>query len=237
MDVWIPRPPPSWPAGVGAGVVAGASWPSTWRLWALGRGMLCPHPPCSLLHSSLWVSSPLSQDSLMPLTDCMQSWIPPGSSKSSSSGPSLSLYLQLSWDVFQTRKCLPLLFILSAPQLSKCCVAPSICLWEHWIEVWGEERPSQIYTPAFFLWTDHYVCLLSPWSSAQCLCPLERKGNMSWPWSRSFGGPCGSSPTSFDLLSPREVSSMFWVPFMSSALYLAPLGPQRGQKRHRKFTA
>lgn len=64
LDLWIPRPPPPWPAGVGAGVVAGASWPSTWRPWALGKGILCPHPPCSLLHSSLWVS-PLPSQTLM----------------------------------------------------------------------------------------------------------------------------------------------------------------------------
>lgn len=121
----------------------------TFNVEAVGIGKGDALPPPTLQPSPLFPVSvcPPFPRSFMPLTDCMWSWIPPGSSKSSSSGPSLSLYLQLTWDIFQTRKCLPLLFIVSAPQLSKCCVAPSICLWfpaqwEHWVEVWGEERPS-----------------------------------------------------------------------------------------------
>lgn len=134
---------------------------------------------------------------------------------------------------------LPLLLRLPAPQLSKCCVSLLVLLWpsaqwEHWIELGGEERPSQICTPAFSFWTDHCLCLLSPWSSAQCLCPQERKGNMSWHWSRSYEGPWGSSPTSSGQLSPREVSwntsIMFWAPSVSSALYSAPLGAREARR-------
>lgn len=127
LDVWIPRP--SIMASRGGGRLAGASWPSTWRLWALGRGMLCPHPPCSLLRLfPCECLLPLSQDSLMPFDWLYvildSSWV-----------IKIILIWPLPVSVLATYMgCFPRLgsvcpyFIPSAPQLSKCCVALSICL-------------------------------------------------------------------------------------------------------------
>lgn len=85
--------------------------------------------------------------------------------------------------VLQARRCLPWLFTVLAPQLSKGRVAPLFSsgpsLSRSMGLSWGE-TPSCICTPAFSPRTDHWPCLLSPWSSALCLCPQERKGSTCW---------------------------------------------------------